>query len=117
MAEASIKQARSLRRTAPTQERRLWQILRGRQLDGLKFRRQVPLGPYVVDFLCLHYRLIVEADGPFHDPERDAQRDAWLTHQGFKVLRLSNSEIGTADHLVIRKILDAVGRPDPLGEA
>src|SRR6267143_1179263 len=76
--KASIKQARAFRRTSSVTEDLLWQMLRDRKLDGLKFRRQVPMGPYILDFLCLRHRLVVEADGPFHDPEHDARRDAWL---------------------------------------
>jgi very-short-patch-repair endonuclease len=64
-------------------ERLLWRRLRGRGLADLKFRRQVAIGRYVVDFVCLRHRLIVEADGPFHDPVQDAARDAWLALQGF----------------------------------
>jgi very-short-patch-repair endonuclease len=79
--KASIKQARALRRTSAVTEDMLWQMLGDRKLEGLKFRRQVPMGPYVLDFLCLRHRLVVEADGPFHDPEHDARRDAWLASQ------------------------------------
>jgi very-short-patch-repair endonuclease len=95
----------------------LWTLLRDRRLEGLKFRRQVPIGRYVVDFVCMRHRLVVEADGPFHDPVADAARDAWLESQGFRVLRFSNSEIGNADHRVVRKVLTAVGVDDPLSEA
>jgi very-short-patch-repair endonuclease len=81
--KASIPMARALRRSAPATETLLWSLLRDRRLDGLKFRRQVPLGPYVADFVCLRHRLIVEADGPFHDPEADARRDAGLAARAF----------------------------------
>jgi len=96
-------------------ERRLWEVLRGRRLEGLKFRRQVPIGPYVADFLCLRHRLVVEADGPLHDPERDAIRDAWLAGQGFRVLRFSNSEVMDRDR-VIERIISAVEVPQAFGE-
>jgi len=68
-------------------------VIRGRRLAGFKFRRQVPIGPYVADFACLRHRLIVEADGPLHDPGHDARRDAWLSTRGFRVLRFTNAEI------------------------
>ena len=113
--KASIGQTRALRRSAPTTERYLWKLLRHRQLEGLKFRRQVPLGPYVVDFLCLRHRL-VEADGPFHDPQQDAVRDAWLIGQGFRVLRFPNHEIEIREHLVIARILHAIGQEGPISE-
>jgi very-short-patch-repair endonuclease len=103
--------ARALRRRAPEIERFLWKLLRDRRLDGLKFRRQVPVGRYVVDFVCLRHRLVVEADGPFHDAERDAERDAWLASQGFRVLRFSNNDIYSRDWQVIGAILRAVAVP------
>lgn len=114
--KASIRQARTLRRTSSVTEDLLWRLLRNRKLEGLKFRRQVPIGPYVLDFLCLRHRLVVEADGPFHDPEHDAQRDAWLVSKGFRVLRFTNSEIHAADYRVMNRILAAVGQVGPIGE-
>jgi very-short-patch-repair endonuclease len=104
------RRARTLRRNSTATERKLWGVLRAKRLDGLKFRRQVPIGAYVVDFLCLRHRLIVEADGPFHDPEQDAVRDAWLRSQGFRVLRFTNSEIDASDN-VLGRILAAVEVP------
>jgi very-short-patch-repair endonuclease len=106
MREATTRKARSLRRTQPATERLLWKHLRDRRLEDLKFRRQVPIGPFVVDFACLGRRLIVEADGPFHDFEADAARDAWLATQGFRVLRFSNSEVAARD-LVLGRIVEA----------
>jgi very-short-patch-repair endonuclease len=111
---ATVNQARALRRTAPSTELLPWKLLRDRRLSGFKFRRQVPIGPYVVDFVCLRHRLIVEADGPFHDEERDAARDAWLIANGFRVLRLKNKEVGV-DH-VFARVLQIVGEPEPLRE-
>ena len=70
----------------------MWNKLRGRQLDGWKFRRQSPIGPYVVDFVCFEARLVVELDGTSHDDtnvDYDERRQAWLESQGFRVLRLS----------------------------
>lgn len=92
----------------PAAERQLWKLLRDSRLCGLKFRRQVPLGPYVADFLCLRHRLVVELDGPFHDPQRDAVRDAWLVGQGFRVLRFANQDMANPDR-VLSRILEAVG--------
>ena len=105
-------------RRAPTcTEVRLWSLLRDRGLAELKFRRQVPVGRYVVDFLCARHRLIVEADGPFHDPERDAVRDAWLVGQGYRVVRFSNAEIAASTEAVldrIRSLTEAPRVPSPL---
>ena len=83
-------------RTHPTEaERLLWRHLRLRQLNGAKFHRQQPLGPYVVDFVCLEKRLIVEVDGGHHaaQVEHDAQRATWLEAAGFRVLRFWNTEV------------------------
>ena len=104
------RRARTLRRNQTACERRLWSLLRGRSLAGLKFLLQVPIGPYVVDFLCLRHRLIVEADGPFHIAEEDAKRDAWLGGKGFRVLRFTNSQINAPDQ-VLGAILAAVDAP------
>jgi very-short-patch-repair endonuclease len=85
-------------------------------LLSLKFRRQVPIGRYVVDFLCLRHRLIVEADGPWHDPAHDAERDGWLGAQGFRVLRFSNRDIHDNQEAVLDEILRALRLvpPSPL---
>jgi very-short-patch-repair endonuclease len=107
----TVPQARALRRNAPETERLLWKLLRDRRLEGLKFRRQAPLGPYVLDFVCLRHRLVIEADGPFHDSEQDAVRDASLAAQGFRVLRFPNKEIQLRDWQVIGRILEVVGAP------
>ncbi|HRD29371.1 MAG TPA: DUF559 domain-containing protein [Caulobacter sp.] len=100
-------------RRAPTlNERALWKLLRNRRLDGLKFRRQVPIGRYIVDFLCLRHRLIVEADGPTHDDSlRDQERDAWLAGQGFHVMRFANAEIERWPSRVLDAICAAVAAP------
>ena len=113
---ATIPQARSLRRNAPATERFLWKLLRDRKLEGLKFRRQVPVGPFVLDFVCLRHRLVVEADGPFHDPQEDLARDTWLAAQGFRVLRFSNEEIEIRGWRVIARILAEVEAPAADGE-
>jgi very-short-patch-repair endonuclease len=112
--EATIKRARRLRRNPSATERVLWDRLRQRRLAGLKFRRQMPLGPYVLDFVCLRHRLVVEADGPFHDPVRDAARDAWLLAKGFRVLRFSNREIQGAPDFVAERILAALEQLPPI---
>ena len=75
-------------------ERRLWAALRGRRLQGYKFRRQRPVGPFIVDFACIEHRLVVEADGGQHaDNQYDADRTAWLEKRGWRVLRFWNNEI------------------------
>jgi len=104
--------ARQMRRAPSVRERRLWAILRDRRLGDMKFGRQVVVGRYVVDFVCLRHRLIVEADGPHHAGrvEHDAAPDGWLTSQDFRVLRFPNSQIENRSHEVIAAILAAAGR-------
>lgn len=85
--------SRGLRHNATDAEKRLWSILRSRQLGGLKFRQQVEIDSYVVDFLCPERRLIIEVDGGQHRPERDSRRTAFLESQGFTVMRFWNNEV------------------------
>ena len=90
-------------------ERRLWKLLRDRRLEGLKFRRQVVIGRYIADFVCLRHRLIVEADGPTHDGSlHDFKRDAFLREQDFRVLRFPNTDIENRRDEVVAGILAAV---------
>ena len=87
--------ARQLRRNPTDVERLLWQKLRLWQVDGSKFRRQQPVGRYIVDFVCLEKRLIVEVDGGqhAHQGDYDKERDSWLREQGFVVLRFWNNHL------------------------
>ncbi|MDB5534947.1 MAG: hypothetical protein JWO28_3262 [Hyphomicrobiales bacterium] len=89
-------------------EAALWRCLRGSSLDGLKFRRQIPIGVYVVDFLCVQHRLIVELDGRPHErPEQkqyDVERDRWLTAQGYKILRVPNDIVMGGGNMVLMSI-------------
>lgn len=82
-------------RSDPTKaESILWEALRASRLEGLKFRRQVPLGPYIVDFVCFEKKLIIEADGGQHsDSNSDAHRDAYFATQGYATIRFWNDEI------------------------
>jgi len=91
---AGTGQAKFLRRNATEAERKLWSLLRDRRLAGWKFRRQVPLGPYVVDFYCPAAKLVVEADGGQHaDSRKDEIRTAWLERNGYRVKRYWNNDI------------------------
>lgn len=97
---AARRAARSLRRNLTSAETRLWWHLRKRvPLEGTSWRRQVPLGSYVVDFCCLKHKLIVEVDGASHSYDaqqaRDAERDGALQRQGFRVLRFTNHTVLT----------------------
>lgn len=109
MGEWIHERAKQMRREPVLYERRLWKLLRDRRLDGLKFRRQVVIGRYIADFVCLRHRLIVEADGPTHDASlHDVERDAFLREQGFRVLRFPNTDIENRRHEVVAAILAAV---------
>ena len=91
--QGSVSRARVLRRKLTPPEARLWTRLRGRGLGALKFRRQHPIGPYVLDFYCAEATLAVEIDGASHDhPDRiehDRRRTSWLNTQGIRVIRIS----------------------------
>jgi len=87
--------AKELRKNMTPSELRLWQALRAKRLNGLKFRRQHPIGKFIVDFCCLSIRLVVEVDGDIHNSksDNDAARDACLELYGYRVLRIRNAEI------------------------
>jgi very-short-patch-repair endonuclease len=94
-AGGAAQRARKLRHQATYPERKLWQILRNRQIAGLKFRRQYPIGPYVADFCCTEAKLIVEVDGNSHIGRRtvDLTRHRWLERQGMTVMRVTNDQV------------------------
>lgn len=83
---------KSLRTNATDAERALWQRLRAKQIR-LRFRRQFPIGPYIVDFVCLRAKLVIEVDGGQHGVERDAVRTKWLEERKYKVLRFWNNDV------------------------
>jgi very-short-patch-repair endonuclease len=97
--------ARGLRKVPTPAEDKLWQALRGRRFQDLKFKRQVPIGSYTVDFLCFERKLIIELDGRQHDwfAEYDAKRTEDIEHHGFTVLRFKNSDvIDDIDDVMVR---------------
>lgn len=106
MRDRIIAHARRLRADLTDAERALWRRLRHRQLCGCRFRRQQPLGPYVVDFACLERRLVVEIDGSQHlvQAAADARRTEWLRAQGFTVLRFWNNEVLLEIDAVLERI-------------
>jgi very-short-patch-repair endonuclease len=87
--------ARNLRKRQTRAEHFLWRQLRARQLREVKFRRQVPVGYYIVDFVSFEKKIIIELDGGQHaeTAARDAARDAWLQSRGYKVLRFWDNEV------------------------
>ncbi|HQS02353.1 MAG: hypothetical protein B7Y58_07140 [Halothiobacillus sp. 35-54-62] len=93
MTRSLIKNARALRANMTDAERAIWQSLRAEQM-GVKFRRQAPIGGYIVDFVCFSHKLVIEIDGGQHaDSASDKVRDAFLVSEGFKVLRFWNNEV------------------------
>ena len=84
---------KAMRQRMTDAEARLWLRLRKPGIEGLRFRRQVPIGPYIVDFFCPQHRLIVEVDGGQHGNDADAARDAWLMAQGYRVVRVWNNDV------------------------
>ena len=89
--------AKRLRRDLTDAERALWDVLRAHRFEGVGFRRQMPIGPYIVDFVAHRMRLVIEVDGGQHYAtdglEKDRTRDAWLAERGYRVLRFSNLDV------------------------
>ena len=107
--------AKELRKNPTDAEKTLWKHLRLRQMGGHKFRRQQPLGQYIVDFACLEKKLIIEVDGGEHSEQvtYDSERDRWLETQGFRVLRFWNNQVLTEIEVVKYVIAEALGVPSP----
>jgi very-short-patch-repair endonuclease len=107
----AVLTARRLRRQLTEAEQSLWDALRDNRLQGIKFRRQHPFGPYVLDFFCVNAQLVVELDGSVHDqPEQkeyDHDRTEYLETHGLRVLRFRNEEVADRLDEVVRKILEA----------
>ena len=103
--------AKALRTRMTVEEMKLWAALRAKRFEGFKFRRQVPIGRYIVDFVNFEKRLIIEVDGGQHSESvRDAVRDAWLMTQGFRILRFWNVDIHHALDGTLLAILDALNQ-------
>ena len=112
---ADLKErSRDLRRNTTVPEQKLWAILRSRQLAGLKFRRQVVFGPFIVDFYCEAAKLVVEVDGESHvgQIEADERRAAYLTGRGLRVLRVTNDDVLRDIDAVAMAVVQAAGE-DP----
>ena len=113
IATFELERARVLRGASTDAERKLWSVLRGSQLGGLKFRRQHPIHPYTVDFFCASAKLVIEVDGSQHREESDRARERFLQDQGSTVLRFWNNEVLTHIEAVADAILK-VATPSPL---
>jgi len=108
-------QARALRGNLTDAEQRLWYRLRNRRFGGYKFRRQVPVGPYVIDFVCMAERLIVEVDGGQHAQRAaaDARRTRYLEGQGYRVVRFWNNEVLGNFEGVLQRLMETLTLPSP----
>ena len=104
--------ARTLRKNTTKEERILWQLLRNRHFFGLKFRRQFPIGKYIVDFVCESKKVVIELDGGQHnEPENillDEERTKFIENQGYKVIRFWNSDINKNISGVYDKLLEII---------
>jgi very-short-patch-repair endonuclease len=119
MVSTSIRRAaaKKLRANTTPHERILWRALRELPLEGTHFRRQAPIGPYVVDFFCPAKRLIIELDGGHHNEdetaERDRERQNWLEREGYRVIRFWNSDVtGELTAVLERIYLELYGSRD-----
>ena len=113
MATRSLERARELRSGSTDAERKLWSVLRGGNIDGLKFRRQHSIPPYTVDFCCLSADLVVEVDGSQHSEESDCARTRFLESKGFTVLRFWDNDVLMQIEAVAEAICRTVS-PSPL---
>ena len=111
----SIQKARSLRSGMTDAEKLLWQHLRNRQLQGCKFRRQHPVGPYIVDFICLDKMLVIELDGGQHAMtiDYDKKRTRYLEANGYTVMRFWNNEILQHQDSVLTLVLNEITSTSP----
>ncbi len=112
---AKIKTARRLRRDMTDAEKRLWYLLRGRRFSQVKFRRQHALGSFVCDFICIEHKLVIEVDGGQHAIAlaSDARRTAYLTKEGFTVLRFWNNDVLMNTENVLMAILQHISPDSP----
>ena len=114
-----VERARELRQRATTAEEIVWELLRDRRFEGLKFRRQHPIGNYIADFCCAEHRLVVELDGDVHQSEaataKDARRTAYLRSVGYTVLRFRNERVVTQPWKFLHTIASTLNLPSPPG--
>ncbi len=110
--EEKYNRARNLRKNSTTQEQKLWELIRNRKLNGLKFVRQYPIGNYIVDFACRQKKIIIELDGGQHNEDAnivyDTERTKYLEDSGYKVIRFWNNEIDNNIEGVYEKLLEFV---------
>jgi len=117
MFRSFVESSRRLRKDQTRHELTLWTILRARRFQGVKFRRQHEIGPYIVDFCCPEKKFVVELDGGGHgepvQEKKDRARDEYLTKQGYRVMRFWNSDLDQNLEGVLESILAEITSPSP----
>ena len=108
--------AKELRKRSTDTEQLLWKHLRARRFAEMKFRRQEPMGGFIVDFVCYEKRIVIECDGGQHlsQVEKDAMRDQWFAEQGYRVLRFWDNDVLTKTEVVLEMIWNACHDHPPL---
>ena len=107
--------ARKLRQNQTEAEKTIWLKLRGKQIGDVKFRRQQPIGPYIVDFVCFERKIIIEIDGGQHNESelkrKDEERTVWLEERGYQILRFWDNEVLKNINSVLQRIKEALEKP------
>ena len=113
--ERPTRIAQKLRNTATDAEKKLWTHLSRRQLNGCKFSRQMPVGPYICDFVCREAKLVVELDGGQHDERAgyDAARTEYIEASGYRLVRFWNTDVLSNTDFVLTAIVEALELPHP----
>lgn len=105
--------ARKLRKNQTPQEQKIWQLLRNNQFQNLKFRRQYPIGDYVVDFICKEEKIIIEIDGGQHNIDKNIEKDKlrteYLKSKGYRVIRFWNNDVDKNLEGVYEELLKVIG--------
>lgn len=111
-----LEERKKLRHKSTPEERFLWQLLRGKQVNGLRWRRQFSIGPYILDFYCPSAKIGIEVDGIQHQTEEhiahDKRKDAYLTKEGIRVIRVPNSAVWHNSDMIIAAILELSDQED-----
>ena len=112
MKSDSLSNAKRLRKNQTDAERKIWQNIRNRQLGDFKFKRQYPVGPYILDFVCIDKKLVVEIDGGQHmeRQEKDRERTRYLEVKGYRVIRFWNDQVVKETPAVLESILEYLNK-------
>ncbi|MGI9371159.1 MAG: endonuclease domain-containing protein [Hyphomicrobiales bacterium] len=117
ISKVTRERAKSLRKNMTPPERKIWLQLKALKSRGYKFRRQAPIGPYIVDFVCFAKNLVVEIDGDTHflgnEPKKDKQRTIFLEQEGFSLLRFTNLDVANNPEGVLQNVLSGLQKGEP----